>query len=125
MATMKVIFGLLFLMQTCLSDGNEAPEQPKVAPEPDTPSSPIVNNQPEIVPNGDNYYDEAWFEHKYMAATLFSENHMIAITISAVVLFVGFIMCLCYGCRKAKRNKSFNDDDDYATEIDIERQPFK
>ena len=95
-------------------------EEPQVAPPETDPNAPIINNQPDVVPNSD-IDDESWFEHKYIAATL--ESHMISIIVVAAISFIVLVLCIICGCKKYK-NKAVNDDDDYATEIDVERQPF-
>ena len=58
-----------------------------------------------------------------MAATF--ESHMISIIIVAALSFIALGLCIVCGCKRIKKRKSLqNDDDDYNTEIDVERQPF-
>ena len=128
----KLLLGLLLFIMVMVKGGIEdviaidegLNEGAQVkAPEPD-PDAPIVNNQPDVVPNSYDYDSESWFEHKYMAATF--ESHMMSIIIVAALSFIGLGICIVYGCKRIKRNKvNTNDDDDYNTEVDnVERQPF-
>mmetsp|Transcript_31333 Transcript_31333/g.27552 ORF Transcript_31333/g.27552 Transcript_31333/m.27552 type:complete len:116 (+) Transcript_31333:71-418(+) len=90
---------------------------------------PIVNNNPDdltvAIPSDDN--EGSWFEQKYIVATM--DKHFVLIMGIIGILFFALTLCTIYKCRQKRRNggysrQRFNEESDYDTDADIEKQPF-
>eukprot|EP01084_Bolivina_argentea_P032484 60110_1 len=91
------------------------------------PAGPIVNNQPDVAPPIDDVDDNSWFEHKYIVTTF--NDHLVTVMMVSAALFIALVCCICYRRKRSNsgggyKSKRFNEQSDYATEMDIERQPF-